>query len=98
MYNPRRPTQAKYVRRPGGPDELKIKYVGTVKLIGTNLMAPSNLKPHELNVKFDGTPVLKVKFDGTHELNLKFDGTVELTFLSSSKNRHRLYSSVNRRT
>jgi hypothetical protein len=47
---------------------------------------------------FDGTHVLKVKFDGTHEFNLKFVGAVELTFLSLSKNRRRLYLSINRRT
>jgi hypothetical protein len=77
MYSPRRPTQAKYVRRPRGPDELKT---------------------HELKIKFDGTHVLNGKFDGTHVLKVKFVGAVELTFLSSSKNRRRLYSSVNRRT
>jgi hypothetical protein len=59
---------------------------------------PSNLKTHVLNVKFDGTHVLKVKFDGTHVLNVKFVGAVELTSLSSSKNRRRLYSSVNPRS
>jgi hypothetical protein len=59
---------------------------------------PSNLKTHVLNVKFDGTHVLNAKFDGTHVLNLKFDGAVELTSLSSSKNRRRLYSSVNPRS
>jgi hypothetical protein len=59
---------------------------------------PSNLKTHVLNVKFDGTHVLNVKFDGTHVLNVKFDGAVELTSLSSSKNRRRLYSTVNPRS
>jgi hypothetical protein len=59
---------------------------------------PSNLKTHVLNVKFDGTHVLNVKFDGTHVLNVKNVGTVELTSLSSSKNRRRLYSSVNPRS
>jgi hypothetical protein len=61
-------------------------------------VAPSNLKTHVLNVKFDGTHVLNVKNVGTHILNGKFDGVVELTSLSSSKNRHRLYSSVNPRS
>jgi hypothetical protein len=59
---------------------------------------PSNLKTHVLNVKFDSTHVLNVKFDGTHVLKVKFDGAVELTSLSSSKNRRRLYSSVNPRS
>ena len=69
---------------------------------------PSNLTAHVLTVKFDSTHVLNVKFDGTHVLNVKFDGThvlkvknvgaVELTSLSSSKNRRRLYSSVNPRS
>jgi hypothetical protein len=58
----------------------------------------SNLKTHVLNVKFDSTQVLNLKFDGTHVLNLKFDGAIELTSLSSSKNRRRLYSSVNPRS
>ena len=69
---------------------------------------PSNLKTHVLNLKFDGTHVFNLKFDGTHVLNVKFDGThvlkvknvgaVELNSLSSSKNRRRLYSSVNPRS
>jgi hypothetical protein len=59
---------------------------------------PSNLKTHVLNLKFDGTHVLDVKFDGTHVFNLKNVGAVELTSLSSSKNRRRLYSSVNPRS
>jgi hypothetical protein len=49
---------------------------------------PSNLK----------TYVLNLKFDGTHVFNLKNVGAVELTSLSSSKNRCRLYSSVNPRS
>jgi hypothetical protein len=53
---------------------------------------------HVLKVKFDGTHVLNVKFDGTHVLKVKFDGAVELTSLSLSKNRRRLYSSVNPRS
>jgi hypothetical protein len=53
---------------------------------------------HVLNVKFDGTHVLNGKFDGTHVLNGKFDGAVKLTSLSSSKNRRRLYSSINPRS
>jgi hypothetical protein len=44
MYSPCRPTQAKYVRRPRGPGELKFKYVGTVELMGTNSTAPVKLK------------------------------------------------------
>jgi hypothetical protein len=55
--------------------------VGAVELMGKNLTAPSNLKTHVLNVKFDGTHVLNVKFDGTHVLMvsstayyIKFDG------------------------
>jgi hypothetical protein len=72
--------------------------VGVVELTGKNSTAPSNLKTHVLNVKFDGTHVLNVKFDGTHGLNVKFDGAVELTSLSSSKNRRWLYSSVNPRS
>jgi hypothetical protein len=62
--------------------------VGAVELMEKNSTAPSNLKMHVLNVKFDGT----------HVLNVKFDGVVELTSLSSSKNRRRLYSSVNPRS
>jgi hypothetical protein len=72
--------------------------VGAVELMEKNSTAPSNLKMHVLNVKFDGTHVLNVKFDGTHVLKVKFDGVVELTSLSSSKNRRRLYSSVNPRS
>jgi hypothetical protein len=53
---------------------------------------------HVLNIKFDGTHVLNIKFDGTHVRNLKFDGAIELISLSSSKNRRRLYSSVNPRS
>jgi hypothetical protein len=49
---------------------------------------PSNLKTHVLNLKFDGT----------HVFNLKNVGAVELTSLSSSKNRRRLYTSVNPRS
>jgi hypothetical protein len=59
---------------------------------------PSNLKTHVLNVKFDGTHVLNDKFDGAHVLNVKFVEAVELTSLSSSKNRRRLYSSINPRS
>jgi hypothetical protein len=59
---------------------------------------PSNLNMHVLKVKFDDTHVLNVKFDGTHVLKVKFIGAVELTSLSSSKNRCRLYSSVNPRS
>jgi hypothetical protein len=66
--------------------------------MGKTSTAPSNLKTHVLNFKFDGTHVLNVKFDGTHVLNVKFDGTVELTSLRSSKNRRRLYSLVNPRS
>jgi hypothetical protein len=62
--------------------------VGAVELMGKIRRPPSNLKTHVLNVKFDGT----------HVLNVKFVGTVELTSLSSSKNRRRLYSSVNPRS
>jgi hypothetical protein len=62
--------------------------VGAVELMGKNSTAPSNLKTHVLNLKFDGT----------HVLNLEFDGAVELTSLSSSKKCRRLYSSVNPRS
>jgi hypothetical protein len=72
--------------------------VGPVELREKNRRPPSNLKTHILNVKFDGTHVLNVKFDCTHVLNVKFDGTHVLTSLSSSKNRRRLYSSVNPRS
>jgi hypothetical protein len=72
--------------------------VGTVELTSLNSRSPSNLKTHVLNVKFDGTHVLNVKFDGTHVLKVKNMGAVELTSLSSSKNRHRLYSSVHPRS
>jgi hypothetical protein len=65
----------------------------------------SNNKKFELRIfkegvyiKLDGTHVLNVKFDDTHILNVKFVGAVELTSLSSSKNRCRLYSSVNTRS
>jgi hypothetical protein len=61
-------------------------------------MLCSPIETHVLNSKFDGTHVFNSKFDGTHVLNLKFDGPVELTSLSSSKNRRRLYSSVNPRS
>jgi hypothetical protein len=66
--SPRRPTQDPYVRRPRGPVKLKCKNVGAVELMGKNSMAPSNLKTHVLNVKFDSTHVLNVKFNGTHVL------------------------------
>ena len=72
--------------------------MGAVELMRKNSTAPSNLKTHVLNVKFDGTHVFNVKFDGTHVLNVKFVGAVELNFLSSSKNCRRLYSSVNPRS
>ena len=71
-----------------GTVELNVKNVGTVELMGTTSTAPSNLKTHVLNVKFDGT----------HVLNIKFVEAVELTSLSSSKNRCQLYSSVNPRS
>jgi hypothetical protein len=38
------PTQAKYVRRPHGLNELKLKNMGTIELISTNSMAPVELK------------------------------------------------------
>jgi hypothetical protein len=66
--------------------------------MGKNSTAPVELKNPHSYVKFDGTHVLNVKFDGTHVLNVKFVGAVELTSLSSSKNRRRLYSSVNPRS
>jgi hypothetical protein len=62
--------------------------VSVVELMGKIRRPPLNLKTHVLNVKFDGTDVL----------NVKFDGAVELTSLSSSKNRRRLYSSLNPRS
>jgi hypothetical protein len=68
--------------------------MGTVEIMAANSTAPSNLKTHIFNVKFDSTHVLNVKNVGTHVLKVKFVGAVELTFLSSSKNRRRLYSSV----
>jgi hypothetical protein len=72
--------------------------VGAVELMGKSSTTPVELKTYVLNVKFDGTHVLNVKFDSTHVLKVKFDGAVKLTSLSSSKNRRRLYSSVNPRS
>jgi hypothetical protein len=72
--------------------------VGAVELTGKVRRPPSNLKTHVLNFKFDGTHVFNLKFNGTHVLNVKFVGAVELNSLSSSKNRRRLYSSVNPRS
>jgi hypothetical protein len=82
----------------GAPSNLTVRTWVPTNLWEKNRWPPSNLKTHVLNVKFDGTHVLNVKFDCTHVLNVKFDGAVELTSLCSSKNRRRLYSSVNPRS
>jgi hypothetical protein len=95
MYSPRMPN--KFVSHVA-PTNLSLSTWVPSNLWEQIRRPPSNLKTHVLNGKFDGTHVLKGKFDGTHVLKVKFIGAVELSFLSSSKNHRRLYSSVNRRT